>query len=112
MNSVWAMLAGVGSVMVIWSALMLWAVKFLVDTNRKYLDKRLELMEVEIERLRNADEAFALDLKQLVESIAEFRGQIPEKFVGRADWIRFSNQIDAKLDRQSRAIAKLAKEAA
>lgn len=86
-----------------WSAVLLWAVKAIVATVTKHLGDQIEALKV-------ADVELAKDLKDVSSNVVRLQGSLLTEYVGREDWIRFSNQIDHKIDRFSIALRKLLKE--
>jgi len=81
----------VGIVAAVLQGLFFWAVKWLLDRYHAQLDLRfISIERQEAQRGR--------ELAQVEKDLLMLRAELPEKYVQRNDWIRFSAVIDAKLD--------------
>lgn len=76
------------------------------------INERFEKLSVDIgaearqmQDLKSRVDTQMQDLKNRVDTLAH---SLPNEYVRREDWIRFSNLIDAKLDRLNERIADLA----
>lgn len=85
----WQIVGAVGAFVVVWSAIMLWAVKALLHRLENKLDER------------------SGEWRQVKQELTDLRVQLPERYVQREDWIRFGGSIDAKLDGLHKSIADL-----
>ncbi len=88
----WEVLAVLLTVVALLNGGLIWGVKFLLDRTMKHIDTQLQDLK----------EQYAEDSKELVrieKEFLQFRAQLPEQYVMRTDWIRFSNVIDEKQDR-------------
>tara|TARA_R110002095_G_scaffold55910_1_gene48090 strand:+ start:249 stop:626 length:378 start_codon:yes stop_codon:yes gene_type:complete len=91
----WKELAAIGSLLVVWSAGSLWAIKVLITsqlaTHRAYTDEKFESLVTLITKQGNEIQKFERDLMTL-------KAELPDKYVRREDWIRFAATLDAKMD--------------
>lgn len=75
-----------------WSGLLFWLIKWLLDRYQRHIDQRFtDLEEGQGKRSQDVD--------QLQRELLELRAELPQQYVQREDWIRFSGQLDHKLDR-------------
>lgn len=81
--TLWELLAGLFACVSAWSALILWAVRAVVGT-------RLDAIQVAITKEGE-------HWKRVEENFTQLRIELPEKYLRREDWIRFSQVIDAQL---------------
>jgi hypothetical protein len=88
-----------------WSGLLIWAIRWMLDRYIKGLDSRFDRLESRIE-----DES--QQWKRLERELLELKVQLPERYVQREDWIRFTGKIEAKLDALAEALLRSAKERA
>jgi hypothetical protein len=81
--TLWELLAGLFAVVSTWSGIILWAVRSVVGT-------RLDAIQASIAKEGE-------QWKRVDESLTQLRIELPEKYLRREDWIRFSQVIDAQL---------------
>ena len=74
-----------------WSAVLFWAVKWLLDRYQQHMDQRFEML------LASTSEE-AQEWQRVERDLLTLRAELPQHYVRREDWIRFSSVIDAKLD--------------
>jgi hypothetical protein len=73
------------------NGLFLWAFKWLLDRHHERFSERFAETD---ERLITVRE----ELRELEREVFAMRTELPQKYVSREDWIRFSATLDAKLD--------------
>ncbi|WP_435100814.1 hypothetical protein [Arhodomonas sp. AD133] len=84
-----------------WSGALFWIIKWLLDRYQRHIDQRFEGLERRALEERRRWEATD-------RAILELRAELPQQYVQREDWIRFSGQIDSKLDRLHAQQAEIA----
>lgn len=84
------------------NGLFFWAVKWLLDRHADSISKQ-------IAQLEQMNGTVSTAIKELERDLLELRAELPEKYLARADWIRFSAVIDHKLDGM-RALLETVKE--
>ena len=68
------------------------AVKVLLTANQDHADEKFLLLNRGIEKNNT-------EWQRIEKDFLRFQARLPERYVARDDWIRFSNLIDAKQDR-------------
>ncbi|MDY6979205.1 MAG: hypothetical protein SV201_04950 [Pseudomonadota bacterium] len=105
----WASIAVMVTIVVGYGALMLLAVKIMIESLKKYIDRRDVTREKEVEAIyvhidNKFDELTGQLTKnnrefiELEKNFLKFKAQLPVDYVRREDWIRFGAVIDAKQD--------------
>ena len=97
---IWNVLAVLAPSGAIYSGLLVWGLKWLLDRAARARDNRLARLEEELERERDRRAALERELFEL-------KAALPREYVAREDWIRLSTSIDAKLDALSSKIDRL-----
>ncbi|MBW7998493.1 MAG: hypothetical protein FVQ81_18355 [Candidatus Glassbacteria bacterium] len=77
----WSAVGGLMSFIMIWSGVMLWAMKRILAGVEDKLDGHIS------------------EFKDLEAKLTALQIELPKEYVRREDWIRFGTTIDAKLDR-------------
>lgn len=105
----WVSIAAMIAIVVGYGALMLLAVKFMIDSLKKSIQERDQARKNEVEDVyAHIDKQFA-ELKndlsknnqqfvELEKNFLKFKAELPVDYVRREDWIRFGAVIDAKQD--------------
>lgn len=105
----WVSIAAMIAIVVGYGALMLLAVKFMIDSLKKSIQERDQARKNEVEDVyAHIDKQFA-ELKddlsknnqqfvELEKNFLKFKAELPIDYVRREDWIRFGAVIDAKQD--------------
>lgn len=75
-----------------WSGMLFWTIKWLLDRYQRHIDQRFTALE-------NGQGQRSEDVDKLQRELLELRAELPQQYVQREDWIRFSGQLDHKLDR-------------
>jgi hypothetical protein len=88
----WKAIGVIVTLLLAWSSALVGAIKWLIDKYSDHMDERFET-------LQRHDIAEQQRLESVMRDLAEFRLEVSRDYVRREDWIRFSGQIDAKLDR-------------
>ena len=78
-------------VLVAWSAVSIWAVSWILNSHRKFTEGKFS----ELIKLVQKQSQEVLNLER---DLMRFKSELPDKYVRREDWIRFSQTMDAKLD--------------
>lgn len=94
MNTLIPDAVSIGTVAVIigiWSGLLLWAIKMLLDKQKDYLDVRFAGME-------EANRKEAEQWQRVERELMDLRAKLPLEYVRREDAIRQEVVINAKLD--------------
>jgi len=73
------------------SGVVLLAVKVIVNASQKHIDNALVSLSEGIEKNNS-------EWQRIENDFLKFQAKLPEKYMARDDWIRFSNLIDAKQD--------------
>jgi hypothetical protein len=83
--------AVVAALLASWGALVLWAVKSMLDRQARHIDSRFDEMAVE----RRKEEA---RVGRLERELLELKAELPRDYVRREDAIRNETAFHAKLD--------------
>jgi len=86
----WATIGVLGGFIAIWSGVILFAVKWILDQTNTHIKSLVETQTKRTELLER--------------SMVAFREELPRDYVRREDWIRLAGTIDAKLDSLWRAL--------
>ncbi len=89
--SLWEVLSGLLGVLMAWSAIFLWAIKWMLAGNQKHVDQRFKVLE---DSLLTQEKQWQNSDRELL----KFKADMPKEYVRREDWIRFGATIDKKLD--------------
>lgn len=87
----WEMVGLLMSVAMAWSGLLVAAVKWLLDRNQAHIDRRFQALE-------DAHKTEAAQWHRVERDLLKLRGDLPNEYVRREDWIRFGGTVEAKLD--------------
>jgi F0F1-type ATP synthase membrane subunit b/b' len=79
------------TVIVLWSGVLFWAVKWLLDRYQRSIEQRLEGLET-------CDEHTDQRQRDVEKQILELKTELAKEYVHREDWIRGWNTVEAKLD--------------
>jgi hypothetical protein len=71
-------------IVVTWSGVLLWAIKWILDRNQKHFDQRFD--------------STAERLRALEADVAGIRRELASEYVKREDWIRYGATITVKLE--------------
>jgi len=96
----WKVVSALVGVVMAWSVVLFWAVKWLLDGHTTHLDEKFTA-------LQNAANKEAEQLQRVEKDLLKMQAELPEKYVRREDWIRFSAVIDAKQDTLSEKISRV-----
>ncbi|OIO57333.1 MAG: hypothetical protein COX57_02150 [Alphaproteobacteria bacterium CG_4_10_14_0_2_um_filter_63_37] len=75
----------------LWSGVLFWAVKWLLDRYVKHIDGKLD-------GIQKANREGGDKIDRVEKDLLKLQAELPREYVRREDWIRFSSSIDAKLD--------------
>lgn len=89
----WQIFAALVGVIVLWSGVLFWSVKWLLDRYQRHTDNKFREMVEENRKLER-------DFNQM-------RSDLPRHYVMREDWIRFAAVIDAKQDTLNEKVERL-----
>ncbi len=85
-----------------WSASLIWAMRWVLASQRKYMDEKVAHLTALIDSHAKAMAEVERELSgagvKLERELMSLKAELPEKYVRREDWIRFANVVDAKLD--------------
>ena len=96
----WETLGTVAGLLVLFQGLSFWAIKWLLERSQRAIDLRFDALEQGNKQGREATWALERDFLRL-------RADLPNDYVRRDDWIRFSTVIDAKLDALRQAVDQI-----
>lgn len=87
----WEFVAVVTSIIGIFSAVILLAVRYMLQGHREHVDLRITGLS-EVITVGNDE------VKRIERDLTDLKIDLPNKYVRREDWIRFASVIDAKQD--------------
>ena len=86
--------AGLG----LWSGIFAFAVKWILDRERKYLDDSFSNIAKSSAKLEQLISAGARRTEDLEKAMLRLQVEIARDYVRREDWVRFSTMLAAKFD--------------
>lgn len=107
LNLNWHAIGIILSVLTAWSALLLGAIRFFMARELRAMDSRFQALETSRERVRRAQETNLLQHADIEKQILQLRADLPQSYVQREDWIRFSGTLEFKMDAIHRRIDEL-----
>lgn len=87
----WQAIGVVCTIVVLWSGLFLWSIKWLLDRFAAHEDQRF----TSLEKLLADWTRRTLELER---DFARLLAEMPKEYVRREDWIRFGTTMTAKID--------------
>jgi len=88
----WQMVGVLVAMLAAFSAVVLLAVRVMLAAQQRHADEKFRLLSAGIEKNNT-------EWQRIEKDFLKFQATLPEKYVARDDWIRFSNSIDAKQDK-------------
>lgn len=82
----------------IFSTVLLAGLGLLLAAIRWLLDRWVTQLEKRFTHLEATASAWSSELSRLDREILKLKAELPERYVGREDWIRFAHTIDHKMD--------------
>lgn len=107
LNLNWHAIGVILGVLTGWSGLLLGAIRFFIGRELRGMDARFQALESSRERVRKAQENNLLQHAEIEKQILQLRADLPQGYVQREDWIRFSGALEFKMDAIHRRIDEL-----
>ena len=98
--SVWEALGIAIAIVVAWTGVILWCVRTVIAS-------QLEEVSSQLAGVRNSIDEEKAQWRRVEATLTTLQIELPQKYVQREDWIRFSSVIDAKQDRLQSDVALL-----
>jgi len=96
----WQVIGVLIAVMLLWSGVLFWAVKWLLDGYRRHVDDKFGSLE-------EANKNEAEQWRRVDREIMELRAELPNLYVRRDDFIRSNSVIDARLETVNEKLSRL-----